>query len=181
MLNISNAIQSILLPPAIVTMMAFGNVSTSTEVEVKNMEFNIEASKVDRVEVLKNFFAKYDSPLVDHSDTFVQVADLYGIDYKLLPAISCMESTCGKFIPYNSNNAFGWGVYGGNYISFETHDEAIQTVGEGLNKNYFSKGLDTIEEIAPVYTPPNSHNWANGVRFFTSQMDEIEQMHQPQS
>ena len=124
--------------------------------------------------VLEKFFEELDSPLTDNAQTFVATAEKYGIDYKLLPAISCMESTCGKFIPSESYNPFGWGVYGNQYISFTSFDEAIEKVGEGLNKGYFSKGLDTIPEIAPVYTPPNSYHWASGVNYFIYKMEEIE-------
>ena len=172
MINIETAINSILFPSAVVLSMVV-NGGQKPEEQPKNMQFEIEAAEVDRAQVLKKFFERYDSPLVNYADTFVKVADAYGIDYTLLPAISCMESTCGKFMPADSNNAFGWGVYGGTYIKFETHDEAIETVGEGLNENYFSKGWDTIDEIAPIYTPPNSTHWKSGVKYFTNQINEI--------
>lgn len=135
----------------------------------------IESKKVNREEVLENFFDKYDSPLKEHSETFVEVADLYGIDFRILPAISCIESSCGKFMPSNSFNAFGWGVYGNSAIRFESYDDAIFTVGEGLNKNYFEKGLDTLEEIAPVYTPPQHVHWLGSVKYFVNEMDKVEE------
>ena len=133
----------------------------------------IEYIRVDRVASLEKFFEKYKSPLIGSASTFVAVADLYDIDYRLLPSISCMESTCGKFLIEGSYNPFGWGIHGNNFIAFNSYDEAIQVVGEGLNKGYFSKGFDTIEEIAPIYTPPNPHNWARGVRFFSNQITAI--------
>lgn len=143
------------------------------EQEIVGVTEEISYIRVDRVASLENFFEKYKSPLKGSADTFVEVADLYNIDYRLLPSISCMESTCGKFLIEGTYNPFGWGVYGNNYIAFNSYDEAIHVVGEGLNKGYFSKGFDTIEEIAPIYTPPNSYNWARGVRFFSNQITEI--------
>jgi hypothetical protein len=83
-----------------------------------------------------------------------------------------MESTCGKFLIEGSYNPFGWGIYGSNVIYFKNYDEAIKTVGEGLNKGYFSKGYNTLEKIAPIYTPPNSRNWANGVQWFSNEIDK---------
>lgn len=152
--------------------------------EAKNTQFNIEnaaiSTKDSRVEVLEKFFEKYNSPLKGHAHKFVETAEKYSIDYKLMPAISCMESTCGKRIIPNSYNPFGWGIYGSNYIGFKNFDEAIETVGAGLNKGYFSKGLDTVKEIAPVYTPPNSYNWMSGVNFFIADMEKIEKDHQNQ-
>jgi hypothetical protein len=128
---------------------------------------NIEYKIVDRVTVLQEFFKKYNAPLLPNAETFVQVADLHGIDYRLMPAISCVESTCGKFLLQGSHNPFGWG---GGYIYFRSFSEGIVRVGQGLNDIYFSKGLDTPEKIAPVYAPPSRHTWPVKVNYF---MDEI--------
>lgn len=140
----------------------------------KTMTFEIGAKKIDRKQTLTEFFELYNSPLKDNVDTFIEVADKYEIDYRLIPAISCMESTCGKFLIEGSYNPFGWGIYGNNAIYFKNYDEAIKTVGEGLNKGYFAKGLNTVDKIAPVYTPPNSYNWKNGVNFFIKRISDFE-------
>lgn len=128
---------------------------------------SISYKKVDREATLKGFFKKYNSPLVDHVDTFIRVADQYNLDYRLMPAISCMESTCARFLIPGTHNPFGWG---GGLIKFDTYDEAIERVAKGLDEIYLSRGLDTPEKMAPVYTPPNHKNWLKGVRFF---MDQI--------
>ena len=140
----------------------------------KTMTFEIGAKKIDRKKALTEFFELYNSPLKGNVDTFIEIADKYEIDYRLIPAISCMESTCGKFLIEGSYNPFGWGIYGDNAIYFKNYDEAITTVGEGLNKGYFAKGLDTVDKIAPVYTPPNSYNWKNGVNFFIKRISDFE-------
>lgn len=165
-------ISSIFLPLTLITL-AGTKPLEANEINSNNMAFTIGHKTVDRVEILENFFDKYNSPLKESAETFVKVADEYGIDYKLLPSISCMESTCGKFLIEGSNNPFGWGVYGNQHIAFETYDEAIETVGEGLHENYFSKGFDTTYKIAPIYTPPNSHNWYRGVSWFENQIDLV--------
>jgi hypothetical protein len=140
----------------------------------KEVTFDVEFKKVNRKEALEKFFEKYNSPLKENSETFIQVADEYGIDYRLIPSISCMESTCGKFLIDGSYNPFGWGIYGSNVIYFKNYDEAIKTVGAGLNKGYFAKGFNTVEKIAPIYTPPNSVNWKNGVSFFMNEISKFE-------
>jgi hypothetical protein len=140
----------------------------------KTLTFEIGSKKIDRKAVLEAFFEKYNSPLKKNTDTFIEVADKYGIDYRLIPAISCMESTCGKFLIEGSYNPFGWGIYGDNAIYFKNYDEAIKTVGEGLNEGYFVKGFNTVEKIAPIYTPPNSINWKNGVNFFMNRISDFE-------
>ncbi len=134
----------------------------------------IESKKIDRVEVLENFFTKYDSPLKGNAKTFVEVADKYGMDYKLLPAISCMESSCAKHLIVDSYNPFGWGIYGKNAIYFKNYDEAIETVGKGIAERYINRGFDSVAKIAPIYTPPNSRNWGNGVNYFISKINEEE-------
>jgi len=135
------------------------------------MEFVIGYKKVDRVEALEMFLDKYHSPLKENAKTFVEIADRYGMDYRLLPAIACMESTCGKALIEGTYNPFGWGIHGKNYIAFESYDHAIKIVAEGIHKNYINRGFDTIVEIAPIYTPPNSKNWARGVQWFSNQID----------
>ena len=150
-------------------------VSEAREEEKNKIEkaYEITYKNVDRTEVLRKFLEKYQSPLANETETFVQVADIQDLDYRLLPAISCMESGCGKVLIPETYNAWGWGIYGNNVISFSSWKEGIEKVGEGIAKNYASRGLDTPEKMAPVYTPPNSVHWKNGVRFFMNQMDEI--------
>ncbi len=134
-------------------------------------DYIITYEKVDREAQLRKFFKKYNSPLEENSATFVEVADRYDMDYRLLPAISCLESSCGKKLIPESYNPFGWGVYGGNYIAFADYDESIETVGEGLHKGYIVKGANTVEKIAPIYNPPNPIKWGQSVRFFMNQID----------
>lgn len=149
--------------------------SYSNNLSTFNKIYTKQEAKDLRIQALKSFFEKYNSPLKDFAETFVITADKYNIDYKLLPAISCMESTCAKKMIPNSYNPFGWGIFGNNYITFKSYDHAILTVGEGLHNGYFSKGLDTIEKIAPVYTPPNSYKWMSGVNFFINDITKFEQ------
>lgn len=135
----------------------------------------VDAS-VDRavkVTTLEKFFKKYNSPLINHAETFVLVAERYNMDYKLLPSIACMESTCAKFLINGSYNPFGWGIYGSNVVRFKNYDEAIETVGKGIYTGYVLKGADTPEKIAPIYTPPNHRNWLSGVRYFSNEIDKI--------
>lgn len=161
------------MPSLILLSVAVVGMQNRVEAKTKTFYY-IQAQEVNRVEVLKNFFTKYNSDLANNAETFVAVADRYNIDYKLMPAISCMESTCAKNIIKDSYNPFGWGIYGDKVTYFGSYDEAIQTVGEGLNKNYFAKGYNTAEKIAPIYTPPNHRNWLNGVEYFQGEIMELE-------
>lgn len=161
---------AVLFVPQNAKASVFNDVLVNT---TKNGDFEIGYRRIDRVYILEAFFDKYNSPLKGSASTFVEVADNYGIDYRLLPSISCMESTCAKNYVVGSYNPFGWGVYGDNHPYFESFDQAIYVVGEGLYDGYISRGFDTVEEIAPIYTPPNADNWASGVRFFINEIDQL--------
>lgn len=155
----------------------FGNARVEAQTAENTLiepDHSISYAKIDREAKLKAFFQKYHSPLENNTETFVKVADQYGIDYRLLPAISCLESGCGKQMPYQSYNPFGWGVYGGNYISFANFDEAIEKVGEGLNKGYFSKGANTVEKIAPIYNPPNPIKWGGNIKMYMNMIEKMD-------
>ncbi|MBW6442122.1 glucosaminidase domain-containing protein [Patescibacteria group bacterium] len=130
-----------------------------------------ENGREEKIIALRTFLEDQKSPLLENAETFVDVAEKYGMDYRLLPAIACMESSCGKRLIPGSYNPFGWGIYGNNAIHFKSYDEAIEVVGKGISEKYFSRGLDTPEKMAPVYTPPNSVKWKNGVNFFISKIE----------
>lgn len=165
------------MPTVMIFVMAFiggiNSISTPKKDDQSLISHSIGYEKASKSAVLKIFLNKYNSPLADHAETFVEVAEKYGIDYRLLPAIGCMESTCGKFLIPGSYNPFGWGIYGDNVIRFANYDEAIETVGKGIYEGYVSKGADTPSKMAPIYTPPNHVNWLNGVSYFIGQIDDI--------
>jgi len=131
-------------------------VSISTEDVIKNQ----------KIQNIKNFLEKRNSPLAQYAQEFVEASIYWNIDYRLVASISIVESGGGKvnFRPYN---AWGWGKYG-----FENWKDGIWSVSKGLATGYISKGLDTPLEIAKVYCPPSYTSWSRKV---SSLMKEIEQ------
>jgi len=126
-----------------------------------------------RVKILEEFLKQYDSPLVPHAATFVREADKYRLDYRLVAAISGLESTFGHYIPYNSYNAWGWGVYGNNVINFTSYDEAIETISKELRHRYMNRwGATTVLEIGRFYA--SSPTWASRVVYFMEKIREFE-------
>jgi hypothetical protein len=123
-----------------------------------------------RVEKLENYLASFNSPLAEYAATFVAEADKNGIDWKLVPAITGVESTFGKHIPYNSYNAYGWANGEGRFGSWE---ESIAHVSKFLKEKYYNRGLDTPAKIAPVYAPP-SKTWGGNVALFMKRLDNFE-------
>lgn len=122
-----------------------------------------------RVKILGEFLEKYDSPLASFANVFVETADKYNIDWKLVAAISGVESTFGQQIPYNSYNGWGWGIYGDNIIRFTSWNNGIEVVSQGLRENYINKwGAKDVYEIGRLYAA--SKTWASRVTYF---MDSI--------
>lgn len=124
-----------------------------------------------RVRLLREFLSSYKSPLSASAYTFVEQADQNRLDWRLLAAIAGVESTFGREIPYNSYNAWGWGIYGTNVISFSSFDEGIQTISIELRATYIDKwGAETVFQIGRYYAA--SPRWASRVAYF---MEKIEQ------
>lgn len=126
-----------------------------------------------RAKIIENFFKGYDSLLAGYSETFLEVADKYDLDYRLLPAISMQESNGAKRIIKESYNPFGYGIYGDKVVKFASWEEAIERVGKALRENYLDAGLTAPEEIMIKYTPPSLAKggaWAKGVSYFMEEM-----------
>jgi hypothetical protein len=123
---------------------------------------------------LKKFLQSWGSPMADDADTFVEEADKYDLDWKLVAAIAGTESTFGVHIPPGSYNAFGWGIPTGaqSGVGFRSWDDSISTVSEGLRKNYINKGAADLDAIGRRYAA--SPAWATHVRFFIDKIDAFE-------
>jgi len=120
-----------------------------------------------REKILENFLEGYNSPLASYSEVFISLADEYDLDWRLVPAITGVESTFGKRIPFESYNAYGWanGAY-----SFESWEESIEVVSKALRERYIDRGADSVSEIARIYAPPSS-TWAGKVKFFMKKIN----------
>jgi len=138
---------------------------TSASVKTQSQEKGFDY----RVENLRKFLEKFNSPLSLYAQDFVNYADANGLDYRLVPAISGVESTFGKYIPYNSYNAYGWA--NGDY-RFTSWRDSIAHVSETLKVAYIDKGAPTISKIAKKYAPPSA-TWGNKVKYFVSKIDTL--------
>jgi hypothetical protein len=125
----------------------------------------VEIENQRKIDNVRKFLEKRNSPLAEYAHEFVYAANEYGIDYRLVAAISIVESSGGlvNFRPYN---AWGWGKSG-----FENWKDGIWSVSKGLG-NYYAKGLDTPYEIGRVYCPPSADSWAGKVTYLTKQIGE---------
>ena len=103
--------------------------------------------KDPRLSPLQSFFRKMDCPAREYAVEFLTVADQYALDWRLLPSLSFIESTCGKL--GRNNNLFGWDS---GRARFDSPNAAIRSVGSylGSSELYRSKSLD---KILATYNP----------------------------
>lgn len=116
-----------------------------------------------RVTALEQYLQKRGSYLAKHASLIVQLSDQYGVDYRLVVAISGVESGYCKvnFKPYN---CWGFGRY-----SWVSEEDGIRSYFALMNKGYFTKGKRTPETIATPYNPwPDK--WAAKVYVHYAQM-----------
>jgi len=111
----------------------------------------------EKVFRIRKYLQSRNSPLSHYAEDFVNASEEYHIDYRIVAAISIIESGGGKknFRPFN---AWGWGKSG-----FSDWPEGIWTVSKGIAK-YYSKGLTTPRLISYSYCPPSSDAWASKVQ-----------------
>lgn len=132
-----------------------------------------EYSQADnRSQILEKYLEKYNSPLAEYSEEFVNSADQYQLDWRLVVAITGVESTFGKFIPQGSYNAYGWA--NGKFY-FQSWPDSIWHVSQTLREKYIDRGADTVEKIGRIYAPPSPF-WAGRVKNFMAQIYQEPQL-----
>ncbi|MBI2325871.1 hypothetical protein HYU91_00590 [Candidatus Collierbacteria bacterium] len=122
-----------------------------------------------RTELLRQYLNHYNSPLEQYVNLIVQMSDQYDFDYRWMVAIAMQESTLCKFIPENSYNCWGWGIYGDKVTRFESYEDAIRRIAPQF-KQIFLKDNHTKDpfKVMKTYTPPSDGSWAEGIsQFFT--------------
>lgn len=94
-----------------------------------------------RLERIRTFFARLDCPAWKYAATFLEAADDYALDWRLLPSLSYIESTGGKAA--RNNNMFGWNS---GRARFSTPRAAIHIIGFNLahSERYRDKDLDAL-------------------------------------
>lgn len=137
-------------------------ISTSVIDEIASL--NVPQWQVDNV---KSYLSRRSAPLASEAKFLVQAANYYKIDYRLVAAISIIESSGGKHT-YRPYNAWGWGGADNAFV-FKSWKHAIATVSLGLSR-YYAGGATTPELIAPRYNPHTPREWSRKVTYVMGQM-----------
>lgn len=96
---------------------------------------------------LREFFRKYSCPAPQYVEEYLRTADAYGLDYRLLPAISIRETQCGIHAVLNNHLGFHPGGDG-----FATALAGIEFVGKRLGEHPYYKGR-RLNDLLFRYNP----------------------------
>ena len=120
--------------------------------------------------------------LAPYKQAFIDSGRKYGMtpdQVKIGMAIAMLETGKGTSSAFrNKNNSMGISPNGGGPRSFGSVEEGIDYGMRNLKRNYFDKGLTTIEQIGAVYAPIGADNdprnlnqhWVKGVRKYRSSL-----------
>ncbi len=119
-----------------------------------------------RLRTLQKFFGKTGCPAQKYSEEFIEAADRYELDWRLLPSISFIESTGGKAA--KNNNFFGWDS---GRAEFSSPVAGIHEVGYRLSHSELYRDKD-VDEILATYNP--NEEYAQRVKFVMRQISPSE-------
>jgi hypothetical protein len=101
----------------------------------------------NRYDKLETFFQSFGCPAPHYVSEYLGAADSYAIDYRLLPAISVLESTCGVY--QRLNNRWGWDSARKGFSSFRA---GLQYIARQLSQGRFYRNK-SLEEKVHMYNP----------------------------
>jgi hypothetical protein len=104
-----------------------------------------------RLDSLKRFFERAACPALRYASAFLEAADIYDLDWRLLPSISYIESTGGKAA--QNNNWFGWDS---GRARFASATIGIHEVGYQLTHSVLYRDKD-VDAILATYNPSSDY------------------------
>ena len=150
------------LPALLSLAFATANVASLFAAETHSYKIHIDQLDI-RVAKLESFFRMHACPAPYHIADYLRAADLNGIDYRLLPAVSVRESTCGRYA--RMNNRWGWDSA---RTGFESVARGIHFIAHELAFGRAYRGK-TLDQKLYAYNPK-----ANYVHEIKRLMNEID-------
>jgi Mannosyl-glycoprotein endo-beta-N-acetylglucosaminidase len=120
---------------------AAGSVNPAHDVTKTRRRFDM------RSDILRKFLRQNHSPAEDYAEMFVAEADTHGLDWRLLPSISVVESGAGR--QARGNNLFGWS---NGKARFRTIGDSIHEVATSLSSAKPYAGKDIPGKLAAFNT-----------------------------
>ena len=111
---------------------------------------------------------------MESSASFIRIADKYGLDWTLLPAIAGVESGFEKAGNTRDHNPFGYMCKSGPCY-FSSFDESIEEVAHSIGtgsayKAYRDSG--SISVLARVYNYVSPDDWTAKIKYFQKKINE---------
>jgi hypothetical protein len=103
-----------------------------------------------RINRLEKFFKIYHCPSPHHIAEYLRAADGYGLDYRLLPAVSIRETRCGATGKQGNNH---WGYHRESFSSIEA---GIDFLARRLTQNRTYRGK-TLRDKLFTYNPRRAY------------------------
>lgn len=110
-------------------------------------------------EQIRRFLESQGSPMAKYAENIVLAGNRYGVDPRLIVAISGVESTFGKYCSYY--NAWGWNNGRTRWRSW-TH--AIDQFARAFAQKYPNQ--TNVRRMAPRYNPVTPDSWGRKVLMF---------------
>ena len=138
----------------------------STQIQKNAIVASVIAKEDDRAQKLECYFESKGSPFLGQAVDFITIADKYGLDWTLLPAIANLESQLGKQVPPFSYNPYGWN---NGRMRFHSWIEATDIVAQGIRSRYAQTGEVTPYRIGSMYA--ESPTWAARVTRYQAEIN----------
>jgi hypothetical protein len=181
-----NAFRHVALGYVLIVGLAIGLITPIVQAEAPHDTlYTTENSIVDgltqaeRAAKIDQLFLSRGNPLAGYGLAMVQAADKYELNWKLLPALSIIESNGGSMLCKNPKGAWNPFGYGSCKIAFTDFNHAIDVVAKNLGghnpateKYYKDK---TIEQIIDAYNPPSiRHDYRQLVTWAMNKIESTE-------
>lgn len=153
---------AITTPVTGIAPLPIATVTTNQNIVSESSTITTEDDKIleERAQQIDALLESYDSPLAGYGKKFVLEAQKNDIDWRLLAAISGVESTFGRHACKKAKNSFLG--YGSCKIDFKSVDDAIEKVSASLGGNnentaHHYEGKNTIQilkkynSVIPTY------------------------------
>lgn len=118
-----------------------------------------------RLEKLEQFFDHYQCPKPNYAHEYLSSADKYNLPFDLLPAISILESNCGRHQRFN--NWWGWNSA---RTGFPSVAEGLNHVAQQLSNGRYYGGK-TLDEKLLTYNSANP-NYLNIIKSLMAQIEK---------
>jgi hypothetical protein len=129
-------------------VLAAGLLASSAVAHTDPIRAEAISRKDPRWILVKQFFLDNGAPAHIYVDDFLIAADRNGLDWRLLPSLSIVESGGGR--EARNNNMFGWDNC---RVHFQTVKDGIYRVASFLKNSSLYRKKTSVDEILWTYNP----------------------------